>query len=119
MSAETQAVLDHHLSAFDSGDMEALLSDYAADAVLLTPEGVFRGHGQIGPVLQRLFDNLFARCQRFEMLRQDAEGEAAYIVWSAESDTHAVPLATDTFVIRGGKIVVQTMVTLMEGKGGQ
>ena len=39
-----QSVLDHHLRAFDSGKVETILSDYAKDAVLLTPEGTFRGH---------------------------------------------------------------------------
>ena len=43
----TQAVLDHHLAAIDSGDMDSILADYHADAVLLTPDGVHRGHDQI------------------------------------------------------------------------
>ncbi len=41
------------------------------------------------------------------LVRQDVAGEVAYIVWKAE---HFIPLATDTFVIRDGKILVQTFV---------
>jgi len=41
----------------------------------------------------------------FELLRRDVEGEVAYIVWKAEL---GVLLATDTFLVRDGKIKVQT-----------
>jgi hypothetical protein len=43
--------------------------------------------------------------ENFEMVRQDVEGELAYIVWKSAS---AVPLGTDTFIVRKGKIVMQT-----------
>jgi ketosteroid isomerase-like protein len=108
MPATPQAVLDHHLSAFDSGDLAAILSDYAPDALLLTPDGTFRGHAQIRPVLQRLLDDIFASCRSFEMLRQIVEGDVAYIVWSAQSARYQVPLATDTYLIQSGKIQIQT-----------
>jgi hypothetical protein len=39
------------------------------------------------------------------LARQDVEGEVAYIVWKAEP---FIPLATDTFLIRDGKIVAQS-----------
>lgn len=112
----TQAVLDHHLAAFDSGDMDAVLSDYAAGAILLTPEGVFRGRKEIKPVLQRLLDNVFAHCTSFEMIRQTVEGDVAFIVWSAESPSCKVPLATDTYFIKAGKIVVQTFAGKIEAR---
>ena len=44
------------------------------------------------------------------LVRQDLEGEMAYIVWKAEP---FIPMATDTFVIRDGKIVVQTYAGYM------
>lgn len=112
----TKAVLEHHLAAFDSGDMDAILSDYAKDAVLLTPEGSFRGHKKIRPVLQRLLDDVFSTCSEFKMIRQTVEGDVAYIVWSAESERFSVPLATDTYLVRFGKIVVQTFTAEMKRK---
>ena len=36
------------------------------------------------------------------------EGDVAYIAWSAETPTMRVPIGTDTFVVRNGKILVQT-----------
>ncbi len=44
----------------------------------------------------------------FKMLRQDVEGEIAYIV-STAGDT--VPFATDTLIVRNGKILTQTFAS--------
>ncbi len=44
------------------------------------------------------------------MVRQDVEGEIAFIVWSSEP---AFPLGTDTFIIRDGRIVAQTFAAHM------
>jgi len=106
----TQTVLDHHLAAFDSGDMSNILSDYAPNAVLITRDGQFRGHRQIKPVLRRLLNDVFSTCTTFKMAQQVVEGDVAFIVWSAESKKFLVPLATDTYLVRDGKIVVQTFV---------
>ena len=41
------------------------------------------------------------------LVHQDIHGEVAYIVWKADG---FVKLATDTFMIRDGKIVTQTFL---------
>jgi hypothetical protein len=43
----------------------------------------------------------------FQIVRQEIQGEIAYLVWKAEP---FIPLATDTFLIRDDKIVTQTFV---------
>jgi ketosteroid isomerase-like protein len=112
----TEAVLNLHLEAFDSGNVETLLSDYAPDAILLTPTGALHGHTQIRPVLQSLLDDIFQSATQFTMLQQIVEGEVAYIAWSAESTRYRVPLGTDTYLVRNGQIVVQTYAAQMEAK---
>lgn len=104
----TKVVLDHHLAAFDSGDMDAILADYAKDAVLLTSEGIFKGHAQIRPVLQKLLDDIFSTATEFKMIQKIVRGDIAFIVWSAKSQKVSVSLGTDTYVVRFGKIVGQT-----------
>jgi hypothetical protein len=42
------------------------------------------------------------------MLRQEVDGDTAYIVWTAETADNRFELATDTFIVRDGKIVTQT-----------
>jgi len=44
--ASTKDVLDHHLKAFDQGDLNDVLSDYAPDAVFFTKDG--RSKASIG-----------------------------------------------------------------------
>jgi hypothetical protein len=36
------------------------------------------------------------------------DGDYAYIIWSAQTAENVYELATDTFVVRNGKIVVQS-----------
>ena len=115
-SEQTEQVLQHHLQAFDQGDVDAILSDYAPDAVLLTPKGPKQGYEQIRPVLEWLLANILTPDSQFQMIQQLVEDEIAYIVWAAESPLYRVPLATDTYLVREGKIVVQTFTAKVEEK---
>ena len=115
-SEQTLRVLEHHMTAVDAGDIGAVLSDYAEDAVLLTSKGARRGLGQIREVFEWLLANVFTPGSSFSMVQQLVEGEIAYIVWSAESERYRIPLATDTYVIRDGKIVAQTFAARLEPK---
>ena len=42
------------------------------------------------------------------MLKQDIDGDTAYIVWKAETADNRYDLGTDTFVVKDGKIATQT-----------
>ena len=44
----------------------------------------------------------------FERLREDIEGDTAYLVWKADTADNRYEFATDTFVLQNGKIVTQT-----------
>jgi ketosteroid isomerase-like protein len=106
MTKQTEATLTHHLQAVTEGDMDAILSDYVEESILYTPDGPLRGLNQIrGFFVETLTNAPPGFMENFEMVRQDVEGELAYIVWKSAS---AVPLGTDTFIVRKGKIVMQT-----------
>lgn len=45
---------------------------------------------------------------RFDLLRQDVDGDTAFIVWTAETADQTFELGTDTFFVRDGHIVTQT-----------
>ena len=103
---QTEATLTHHLQAVTEGDMDAILSDYVEESILYTPDGALRGLNQIRGFFSETLENAPPGfMENFEMVRQDVEGELAYIVWKSGS---AVPLGTDTFIVRKGKIVMQT-----------
>src|SRR4051812_8599774 len=97
-TSATQTVLDHHLTAFDEGDLGGILSDYSATAILFTPDGPLVGVDEIRPLFEKLLAEFSKAGASFEMHRQTVEGEYAYIVWSAETADNVYELATDTFV---------------------
>jgi uncharacterized protein (TIGR02246 family) len=107
---ETRALVERHWDALGRGDLAALLADYAEDAVLVTgTTGVTRGREAIGTLLcVFVTDILPSGSTRFVLEQTQVAGETGFIVWSAESGTHRIPYAGDTFIIRDGRIVVQT-----------
>lgn len=104
----TQAVLDNHLQSFGAGNLDGILSDYAANAILFTPDGALKGPKEIKPLFERMLAEFGKPGASFAMKQMAVDGDYAYIIWSAETADNVYELATDTFVVRDGKIVVQS-----------
>ena len=104
----TKDVLDNHLKCFGTRNLAGILSDYSATAVLFTPEGVLKGPDAIKPLFQRMLVEFAKPGASFTMKQVSVDGEYAYIIWSAETAENVYELGTDTFVVRNGKIVVQS-----------
>ena len=106
--ASTKDILDHHLNSFGDGDLNGVLSDYAPNAVLFTPDGLLRGVDALRPFFQALFAEFGKPGAAFNMKQQFVEGDYAYILWTAETADNVYEVGTDTFVVRDGKIVAQS-----------
>ena len=106
--ATTQEVLTHHLDSFGKGDLAGIMADYTAASRLFTPNGVLRGPDAIRGLFVPLLKEFAKPGMSFEMLRQDVDGDTAYIVWKAETADNRYEVGTDTFVVKDGKIVTQT-----------
>ena len=52
--ASTRDIVDHHLKAFDQGDVDAVLSDYAPDVVFFARGEAFKGVDAIRPLFEAL-----------------------------------------------------------------
>ena len=115
--SSTKDVLDHHLKCFGEGDLKGILSDYAPGAVLFTPNGPLRGTDAIRPLFQAMFAEFGKPGATFSMKQQSVEGDYAYILWDAETPDNVYEAATDTFVVRGGKIVAQSFAGKITPKG--
>jgi ketosteroid isomerase-like protein len=115
--ASTKDVLEHHLKCFDDGDLDGILSDYAPSAVLFTSDGPLRGADAIRPLFQAMIAEFGKPGATFSMKQQSVEGDYAYIVWSAETADNVYEMATDTFVVRDGKIVAQSFAGKITPKG--
>jgi ketosteroid isomerase-like protein len=99
-SDDTRRVLERHGAASQANDLDAVMADYAADAVLISPRhGVLRG-GQIRAFFEHPID-----LTGFEIMDLLIDDDVAFFTWK----TDAVPFSSDAFVVRAGKILVQTV----------
>ncbi len=111
-------VLDDHLALAAAGDwttdLERNVSD---DIVVLTGFGVFEGREQVR-VLADLLDAQLPGV-RFEYTTVVVRGEVAFLEWTADADGARVRDGADSFVIRDGRIVAQTIhYTIEPAPGG-
>ncbi|NTU78159.1 MAG: nuclear transport factor 2 family protein [Chloroflexales bacterium] len=104
-----EVTLAHHLQAI-SESVDAVMSDYTEKSVLFTQSGPIVGLAGIRSFFERFIGNapptLIAA---LTVVQQDIHREVAYLIWKAEP---FIALASDTFVIRSGKIVAHTFVML-------
>lgn len=105
---KTKAVLDHHWEAFMRNDMEAVMADYTEESVLIKPEETLKGLEEI----RKNFEGAFVKFPKdktsFKLNKSVVIGDVGYILWQAKAPAVDLTFATDSFVIRNGKIVSQT-----------
>jgi hypothetical protein len=105
MPIATQAVLQRHLQAAGES-VDAVMADYVDESVLITHDATYRGRAQIRSFFAELLEGgTRGFLAAFEMKRQEVVGELAFILWEAKP---WFAFATDTLIIRDGKIVFQT-----------
>jgi ketosteroid isomerase-like protein len=112
----TSDVLDHHLKAFAAGDVDGILADYSSDAVLFMPTGPLKGPAALKPLFQALVAEFRKPGSSFTMQQRSIDGDHAYIIWTAESADNSYEFATDTFIVRNGKIVAQSFAAIIKSK---
>ena len=112
----TQEVLTHHLNCFGKGDLAGTMADYTDESRFFTPDGLLRGSEAIRRFFATMFEEFAKPGMSFEMIRQEVCGDAAYIVWKAETADNRFELGTDTFIVQNGKIVTQTFAAKISPK---
>jgi len=115
--ASTKDVVDNHLKSFGQGDLKGILSDYAPGAVLFTPDGRLRGAEAMRPLFQAMIAEFGKPGAAFTLKQQSIDGDYAYILWTAETADNVYEVATDTFVVRDGKIVAQSFAGKITPRG--
>lgn len=107
-SSDTEVVVRRHLHTFlQQQGVDAIVSDYADDACFLSEDDAYRGKQAIGGFFETFIASLPAGAIREFALRSlRIDGDLAHITWSAGP---RLPLGTDTFIVRDGKIVSQTV----------
>jgi hypothetical protein len=112
----TSDVLDRHLKSFAEYNLDGVLADYSPDAVLFTPAGSLKGPDAMKPLFQLLVSEFAKPGSSFTMQQRYIEGDHAYILWTAETADNWYEFATDTFVVRNGKIVAQSFAAKVKPK---
>jgi ketosteroid isomerase-like protein len=112
----TNDVLDQHLRCFAKNDLAGVLADYSSDAVLFIPSKSVKGAEAIRSFFAALLAEFSNPDASFSIRQQSVEGDYAYILWSAETAANSYEDATDTFVVRNGKIVAQSFAAKITPK---
>jgi ketosteroid isomerase-like protein len=115
-TVSTSDVLDRHLKCFAEYDLEGVLADYSSDAVLFVPTGPLRGQDAIRSLFEGLISEFAKPGSSFTMQQRCVDGDHAYILWTAETADNSYEFATDTFVVRNGKIAAQSFAAKIKAK---
>lgn len=105
----TREVFDHHIKALGAGDLDDLMSDYVDGSAVIGPDGVTRGLAAI----RALFDFFLSGLLKpgtydFTLDKLHVDGDVAFAMWHAKCAGADVRFAADTFLVKNGKIAVQT-----------
>ena len=108
--AKTKQVFKHHDEAFGRYDLKAVLDDYTEESMIITPDGTYTGLKQIKGFFEDVF-KLFPKDSSIEgaSLKEVITKDIVYTIWKAKTPKINLDYATETFFIRDGKIIRQTV----------
>jgi len=115
MARTPQEIFEHHGAALMAEDLDGIVSDYADDAVFITPDGVLRGKDGVREGFVKLIGDLPGAS--WELPTLIFEGDVLLLEWKAESEKAKADDGIDTFVFRDGLISVQTVRYTLTPKG--
>ncbi len=103
-----QEVFTDHLHEGKYGSVEDdLARNYAADVVVLSGRGVHRGHEGVRELAKLLREELLDA--EFDYRTVLLEGDVGFLEWTGRSEQAVVEDGADSFLIRDGLIITQTI----------
>lgn len=107
----TKAVFEHHLKAFMDQDIEAIMADYTEESFLVTGDSVYSGLDAIRKGFVSTFKDIPKDSSTIQNVTKVVKKDIAYLIWKVKTPKADINFATDTFIIRSGKIVSQTFAS--------
>lgn len=101
-----EAVVRHHIEAGNKGDLTAVMSDYAANAVVLESGQAIQGKPAITKLLDGLLGPSAKQKLHIDPVKIWSEGDVGMVNWTANGGALK---GSDSFLVRGGKIQVQAV----------
>ncbi len=115
MARTPQEVFQHHGEVLIAGDIDGIVSDYADDALFITPAGTLHGKDGVREGFVKLLSDL--PDANWELPTQIFEGDVLFLEWRAEAERTKAEDGIDTFVFEDGLIRVQTVRYTLQQKG--
>src|SRR4051812_9431961 len=109
-----QEIFQHHAEVLIAGDIDGIVSDYADDAIFITPDGVRRGLDGVREAFEKVLGDL--PDAEFNVPTTIFEGDVLFIEWSADSSAAQAEDGIDPFVFRDGLIRAQTVRYTLQPK---
>jgi ketosteroid isomerase-like protein len=110
----TREVFDRHMSHQLDRDLDAILTDYAPDAIVVGPDGIGSGHDHI----RASYEQVLPLIGSLDVTSLQLQGEVVYVNFRAHGDGDGDGrddlVGTDTFVIRDGLIQIHTFYATTE-----
>lgn len=105
-----QKIWRHHSLAWTQKDVDAIVSDYSEQAVIVLNGRPYRGKKQIAALYGQLF-RIFGRAEEAAVDSTLVLEKMVYITWHAKIDGLSHPVGTDTFFLEKGRIAYQTITS--------
>ncbi|HEU5164735.1 MAG TPA: nuclear transport factor 2 family protein [Chitinophagaceae bacterium] len=105
---DTKDLILRHINSFIENDLDAVLSDYTNESVLITQEMTYKGPDEIRGFFSSLVKHFPVQNSSFVLDTLVADGKLAFLVWHGKTPTIEVSFGTDTFIIDNRKIKQQT-----------
>jgi hypothetical protein len=118
-----EVILDRHVAAMKAGDLDAVMADYADNALVIAPHGIVAGETDVGGF--NVFDGKANISRLFAVLtnKDNAAGMASMTTayesrgndvtlmrWVQFAGTPQELSGTDIWVIRDGKVISQAVL---------
>lgn len=105
-------VFEHHKDAFLSRDIDRILKDYSEKSTLITPNSkMHKGLNEIRKAFEHALRTMFAKVTEMDIVQQVNGDGIVYVVYIAKNRATGktyLPYASDTFIVKNGKILYQT-----------
>jgi hypothetical protein len=112
----TEEVFRDHLELRAAGNVERDIErNYAPDVVLMRSHAVFSGQMGVRQCAQLLKQDIGDAEVTYVTCR--VHDDVAFLEWTARSNTRTVEDGADTFIIRGGRIVIKTVHYTVKPRG--
>jgi predicted SnoaL-like aldol condensation-catalyzing enzyme len=106
---KTGVILQHHLTAFSENDIDEIMKDYTEASFLCTPDGKLDGLAAIRSFFTEVIKLFPSGKTNLAIKQLIISNDIVYITWTSDSPVAEVPMGSDSFEIKDGKIVWQTL----------